>query len=173
MKTPHRKLIALAVLSALASSASAIELTLDNLNVNGSDLYYIHSTSSEVNVIHLDSPTTLQYSEGNKNQTFTAIYAEGDVVFQNDLNLGIKTNGVSETIGLRTDSSAVTANSLRIKVHATNGNAVSLMTYKSSLALEGQFELIAKQYGELGIALDAYDSEISLTSLGHSKIEGN
>ena len=54
MKTPHRKLIALAVLSALASSASAIELTLDNLNVNGSDLYYIHSTSSEVNVIHLD-----------------------------------------------------------------------------------------------------------------------
>ena len=173
MKTPHRKLIALAVLSALASSASAIEFTLGNPQEKGSDLYYIHSTSTDVNVIHLDSPTTLQYSAGNQNQTFTAIYAEGDVVFQNDLNLDIETNGVSETIGLSTDSSTVTTNSLRIKVNATNGNAVSLMTDKSSLALEGQFELIAKQDGELGTALDAYDSEISLSSLGHSKIEGN
>ena len=172
MKTPHRKLIALAVLSTLAASAFASELVLTSGDLT-SEGYYIHSTSSENNVIRLASPTTLKYSTTDTNQTFTAIYAEGEVVFQDNLDLTIETNGVNETIGLCTDSSTVTTNALQIKVNAEDGKAVSLMTDSSTLTLEGQFELIAKQNGELGIALDAYDSEISLTSLGHTKIEGN
>lgn len=172
MKTPHRKLIALAVLSTLAASAFASELVLTSGDLT-SEGYYIHSTPSGVNVINLDSPTKLQFSPAESFSTFTAIYAEGEVVFQNDLNLDIETNGVNQTIGLCADSSSVTTNSLRIKVDATNGDAFALMADNSELTLEGQFELIAKQNGELGTALDASDSEISLTSLGHSKIEGN
>ncbi|MBR5458401.1 MAG: hypothetical protein IKV42_01920, partial [Burkholderiaceae bacterium] len=172
MKTPHRKLIALAVLSTFATSAFASELVLTTGDLT-SEGYYIHSTSSENHVIRLDSPTTLKYSTTDTNQTFTAIYAEGDVVFQNDLNLTIDTQNVNETIGLCADSSTVTTNSLRIKVDATNGDAFALMAYDSELTLEGQFELIAKQNGELGTALDASDSKISLTSSGNSKIAGN
>ena len=176
MKTPHRKLIALAVLSTLATSAFASELVLTTGDLT-SEGYYIHSTPSGLNVINLDSPTKLQFSPTNGYSTFTAIYAEGDVVFQNDLNLTIDTKNVNETIGLCVDSSTVTTNALRIQVNA-NGEkddekAVSLMADTSTLTLEGQFELIAKQNGELGTALDAYNSTLSLTSSGNSKIEGN
>ena len=88
MKTPHRKLIALAVLSTLAASAFASELVLTSGDLT-SEGYYIHSTPSGVNVINLDSPTKLQFSPAESFSTFTAIYAEGEVVFQNDINLDI------------------------------------------------------------------------------------
>ena len=81
MKTPHRKLIALAVLSTLAASAFASELVLTSGDLT-SEGYYIHSTSSENNVIRLDSPTKLLFSPTNGYSTFTAIHAEDEVVFQ-------------------------------------------------------------------------------------------
>lgn len=213
MKTPHRKLITLAVLLTLVSPSFAEEffvglsdiekMALQNRN---DQLFYFDQTSDPYKtnrvILVADRPIKLHYSPTDSSSLvdFTAIYSEGEIVFQNNPNIIVETKGMNSSKGVSADGSIVSADSLSIEIQSLNGEstalsfaysethnplkflklkasaeneAIALLLESSKLSVTGQFELIAKSNTPNTWALKAFKSDIELTSKGNSSIEGN
>ncbi|MBR2961135.1 MAG: autotransporter domain-containing protein [Burkholderiaceae bacterium] len=186
MQSPQKKLIALAVLSVLAGSGWAAEVTLHSKDLvlsdmasQSSQLIYIDQTSilspPVMTVIAADSPTVLRYTptDSSAPTDFTAIYSEGEILFKNHPLIVIETMGMDSTVGLDAYQSTISADGLSLQVQAADGTATALTTDNTSLDLNGQFVLSALHNGALGTALDAYDSTLTFTSTGNSLIKGH
>ena len=186
MQSPQKKLITLAVLSVLAGSGWATEVTLHSKDLvlsdmayQSSQLIYIDQSSTlpppVLTVISADSPTVLRYTptDSSAPTDFTAIVSEGEILFQNHPSIVIETTDMQSTIGLEAYYSTISADGLSLQIQASDGSATAIATDNASLNLNGQFALSALQNGALGTALDAYDSTLTFTSTGNSLIKGH
>lgn len=184
MQIPQRKFLSLALLSVFCNPSWAIDitlqsqtLTLDQLIVDGSDLFYIDQLTmlpaSKLNIICEDAPTKLQYTSTNtSHKKFTAIRSDGDIVFSNSPTIELKTKGFETSTLFSAEYSNVTAENLSLSVHAVDGEAFAMSADHSNLNLVGRFNLSAIQNNGLGIALHASDSDLTFTSTGNSSIKG-
>ena len=213
MKTPHRKHIALAVLSTLAISAFAEEFTVRFSDIEqmallnrDNQFFYFDQTSDPYKsnrvILVADKLIELHYSPTDSSSLvdFTAIYSEGEIVFQNNPNIIVETKGMDSSKGVSADGSIVSADSLSIDIQSLTGestallfaysethnplkslklkasaenDAIALLLDSSKLSVTGQFELIANSNTPNTWALKALESDIELTSKGNSSIEGN
>ena len=186
MQSPQKKLITLAVLSVLAGSGWATEVTLHSKDLVLSDMAYqssqlIYIDQSSIlhppvlTVIAADSPTVLRYTptDSSAPTDFTAIVSEGGILFQNHPSIVIETTDMQSTIGLEAYDSTISADGLSLQIQSSDGSATAIATDNTSLNLNGQFVLSALRNGELGTALNAYNSTLTFTSTGNSFIKGH
>ena len=186
MLSPQKKLIAMALLSVvITTSAWAKEVTIHSKDLVLNDFAYqmgqlilIDQNSiypTKLTIITVDSPTVLRYtpSDSSAPKDFTSIYSEGKILFKNHPLIVIETTGMDSTVGLDAYQSTISADNLSLQIQATGGSATAVTTDNTSLNLNGQFVLSALQNGEVGTALDAYDSTLTFTSTGNSSIKGD
>lgn len=184
MKAPHKKLLALLLAGAFSTVSWASSLSLESkvltlgdlVNVSGS-LYYIQQSAlgpGKLTVIRVDPQTVLQFTRPTASSAtnFTAIHATGEVVFQNDPMLSIKTDGLDYSCGIVAASAMIQADALTLSIQNT-GEAMAIDAADSSISINGRFSLASRSGSAQGLVLRAKNSDISLISTGHSTIDGH